>query len=139
MSFLSNLFGGAEKINDYFADAVLVYVQTHDPIVRMAALAAAKVANGVQRTSMVNFLRTVAANAQEDIGDEDAYYRLNQLADEICLRDWTVQDARYEKQALAKLDWELVRALDKFDPTVFRRRFPEVFEEASPENFLNND
>jgi len=42
-------------MNDYFADAVLVYVQNHDPTVRMAALAAAKVANGVQRTSMVKF------------------------------------------------------------------------------------
>lgn len=38
MSFLKNLFMGAGKINDYFADAVLVYVQNHDPIVRMAAL-----------------------------------------------------------------------------------------------------
>lgn len=102
----------------------------------MAALAAAKVANGVQRTSMVNFLRTVAANMREDISDVDAYYRLNQLADEICLRDWTVQDVRYERQALGKLDWE-VRALDKFDPMVFRRCFPEVFEEESPESFLN--
>ena len=52
---LLNLFTGAEKINDYFAGA-----------------------------AMINFLRTIAANAREDIGDEDAYYRLNQLADEIC-------------------------------------------------------
>jgi hypothetical protein len=55
------------------------------------ALAAAKVANGIQRASMVNFLRKVAANMFEDVSDEDAYYRLNQLADEICLRDWTAQ------------------------------------------------
>lgn len=129
MRIFKALFGGAERINDYFADAVLVYVQNHDPIVRMAALAAAKVAAGVTRTSMVNYLRVMAA--REDIGDDDACYRLNQLADEISLRDWTVQDARYEKNALSKLEPEYRLALDKFDSTVFRRRFPQFFDEAS--------
>lgn len=127
MGILSGLLGDAERINDYFADAILVYIQNHDAKVRMAALAAAKVAAGAQRTSMVNYLRVIAANTREENGDEDACYRLNQLADEIALRDWTVRDARYEKQALAKLDAEYVRALDSFDSAVFRRRFPELF------------
>lgn len=131
MRIFKAFFGGPDRINDYFADAVLVYLQNHDPIVRTAALAAAKVAAGVQRTSMVNYLRVTAANAREDIGDDDACYRLNQLADEISLRDWTVQDARYEKDALSKLEPEYRLALDKFDSTVFRRRFPQFFDEAS--------
>lgn len=100
MGFLSNLFGGAAKIKDYFADAVWAYMLTADPVVRLAALTAAKVAAGAQRASMVNYLRVAAADARELAKSDDMGYRLNQLADEISLRDWTVRDSIDAKRAL---------------------------------------
>ena len=130
MGFLSNLFGGPGKINDYFADAVWVYMHTADPVVRLAALTAAKVAAGAQRASMVNYLRVSAADARELARSDDIAYRLNQLADEISLRDWTIGDVTHAKQALWKLDAEYGKALDKFDGRVFRRRFPELFRDS---------
>ena len=130
MGFFSNLFGGAGKINDYFADAIWVYMRTADAVVRLAALTAAKVAAGAQRASMVNYLRVAAADARELTGSDDIAYRLNQLADEISLRDWTVGDSIHSKQALWKLDAEYGRALDKFDARVFRRRFPDLFRDS---------
>jgi len=130
MGFLSNLFGGAGKINDYFADAVWVYMHTADPVVRLAAMTAAKVAAGAQRASMVNYLRVAAADARELAGSDDIAYRLNQLADEISFRDWTMGDSIHAKGALWKLDAEYGRALDKFDRGVFRRRFPDLFRDS---------
>jgi len=127
MGLLRGLLGGAQKINDYFADAIWVYRYTADPVVRLAALAAAKVAAGAQRTSMVNYLRVTAGDARRLAGGDDVAYRLNQLADDISLRDWTVSDSMYDKEALWKLDAEYGRALDKFDAGVFRRRFPQLF------------
>ena len=130
MGFLSNLFGGAGKINDYFADAVWVYMQTADPAVRLAALTAAKVAASAQLASMVNYLRVAAADTRELARSDDIAYRLNQLADEISLRDWAIGDVTHAKQALWKLDAEYGKALDKFDGGVFRRRFPDVFHDS---------
>lgn len=130
MGFLGNLFGGAAKINDYFADAVWVYMQTSDPVVRLAALTAAKVAEGAQRASMVNYLRVAAADTREIERSDDIAYRLNQLADEISLRDWTIGDVTHAKRALRKLNDEYGKALDKFDGGVFRRRFPDLFPDS---------
>jgi hypothetical protein len=130
MGLWKSLFGGSEKINDYFSDAVYVYIRTADPVVRMATLAAAKVAAGAQRASMVNYLRVAAAEVRQQESNDDASYRLNQLADEISLHGWTVQDAVHERQALAKLDKEYTRALDRFDSTIFRRRFVSLFPES---------
>lgn len=129
MRFLSNLFGGAGKINDYFTDAVLAYVHTGEPVVRLAALTAAKVAAGAQRASMVNYLRSTSADVGKLTGSDDIAYQLNQLADEISSRDWTVGDSIHAKRALWKLDAEYGRALDNFDGGVFRRRFSDLFRD----------
>jgi hypothetical protein len=108
-------------------------MRTADPVVRLAALTAAKVAAGAQRASMVNYLRIAAADARELLaGSDDIAYRLNQLADEISLRDWTVRDSVHAKQALWKLDAEYGKALDKFDGGVFRRRFLDLFLDSTP-------
>jgi hypothetical protein len=128
---LSNLFGGAAKINDYFADAVWVYMRTADPVVHLAALTAAKIAAGKQRASMVNYLRIAAADTRALNSSDDIAYRLDQLVDEISLRDWTIGDSTDAKQALWKLDTEYGNALDKFDGSVFRRRFPNLFRDGT--------
>ncbi|HEX9879189.1 MAG TPA: hypothetical protein VGB25_03220 [Candidatus Binatia bacterium] len=131
MRLLGNLFGGAAKINDYFADAVWVYMRTGDPVVRLAALAAAKVAAGPQRTSMVNYLRIAAADARKLAGGDDIAHQLILLANEITLRYWTIGDSIHAKHALWKLDAKYGKALDKFDGGVFRRRFPDLFTDKT--------
>ncbi len=133
MSFLDKLFSRLEKktvdrTTDYFWDAILVYSSNRDPIVRMAALAAGKKASRDERASMVNSLRDFASDE-----DEDLTLLLNQLADEILTRDWTIRDAVAEGLALTKFDEEYAIALDRFDSAVFRRRFPEIFSQKNPE------
>jgi hypothetical protein len=88
----------------------------------MAALAAAKKASRDQRASMVNHLQSFAVDE-----DENLAVALNELAEEIASRDWTVHDAVAEGAALAQFDKEYAIALDRFDASIFRRRFPNVF------------
>jgi hypothetical protein len=129
-------WNGAGAVNDYFADAILVYMCNGDAVVRLAALAAAKVMAGPQRASAVNFVRVVVDDMRTQLANEEeangATLRLEQLATEISLRDWTVQDAIHDRRALAALDRELERALGNWrgycDSTVFRRRFPDLFK-----------
>ena len=127
MAFLDRLLSRLEKKTvdrtiDYFWDAILVFSSNRDPVGRMAALAAAKKASRDERASMVKFLRNFASDE-----DDDLTLLLNQIADEILLRDWTIRDAVVEGLTLAQFDEEFAIALEKFDAGVFRRRFPEIF------------
>jgi hypothetical protein len=127
MSFLDKVFRRLEaktvdRTMDYFWDAILVFSSNREPVVRKAALAAAKKASRDERASMVKHLRNFAADE-----DEDLAFLLNQLANEILQRDWTIRDAVAEGLALGQVDEELAIALEKFDAGVFRRRFPQFF------------
>jgi hypothetical protein len=128
MAFLDRLFSRLEKktvdrTGDYFWDAILVYCRNQNPIVRMAALTAAKKASREQRASMINHLRAFAVDEEEDLS-----FALNELADEIGVRDWTIREAVAQGARLAEFDEEYATALDKFDAGIFRRRFPDVFD-----------
>lgn len=72
---------------------------------------------------MINHLRSFAADEEEDLS-----FALNELADEIAVRDWTIRDAVAQGARLAEFDEEYAIALDRFDAGVFRRRFPDVFD-----------
>lgn len=127
MQFFEKLLGRLERktvnrTSEYFWDAICVFSINHDPAVRMAALAAAKKASRDERAFMVKHLRVFASDEEDDVA-----LLLNQLADELAMRDWTIRDAVAEGSALAEFDSEYAQALDKFDATVFRRRFPEFF------------
>ncbi len=128
MSFLDKLLGRLENktvnlTSDYFWDAILVYCRNQDPTVRMAALTAAKKASREQRASMINHLQSFAVNEEQNLS-----FALNELADEIAVRDWTIRDAVAQGARLAELDEEYAIALDRFDAGVFRLRFPDVFD-----------
>lgn len=123
MAFLDRLLSRLEKktvdrTSDYFWDAILVYCRNQDP-----ALTAAKKASREQRASMINHLRSFAVDEEGDLS-----FALNELADEIAVRDWTIRDAVAQGARLAEFDEEYAIALDKFDGGVFRRRFPDVFD-----------
>lgn len=122
MGFFKNLMRQADAINDYFGYAVYAYMAYDDPVVRLAALTAAKVMAGAQRAASVNWLRVCASQVHGE--DASSAYRLNQLADEISLRDWEIRDVVHAKTALAQLDAELEQALSTPDPGIFIRRYP---------------
>ncbi len=129
MKFLDRIFDRLEhktvnQTRDYFWDAIRVYSRNHDPIIRIAALAAAKKASRDDRAIMVKYLRRMAAVDEPD----DYRLPLDQLAEEISFKDWTIRDAIAEGRTLAKFDPEYAEALDRFDSSVFRRRFPRVFD-----------
>jgi len=126
MSVFKNPMRLADAVNDYFAYAVYAYLLYDDPVVRLAALTAAKVMAGGQRAASVNWLRVVASEFHSE--DASAAYRVNQLADEISLRDWEMRDIVHAKTALAKLDPELEHALPTFDADIFIRRYPQMLE-----------
>ncbi len=66
-----------------------------------------------------------------EAGPDGAADLLEQLANEISLREWTIRDVVHERCALADLDEELERALGSWlgycDFAVFRRRFPSLW------------
>ncbi len=125
----------ARAVNAFFADAVFVYRVTGDRLVRLAALAAAKEMNTPQRAAAVKFVRGVADDMREqrtaEAGPDGAADLLEQLANEISLREWTIRDVVHQRCALADLDEELERALGSWfgycDSSLFRRRFPILF------------
>lgn len=118
----------AHRINDYFFDAVWVFVKTSDPAARLAALCAAVVADTEQRRSMIGYLTGLASNWQVLApGTPEAPRRLHDLAKEIESREWSLQDIADQKARLGTVDREYVYALDGFDPTIFRHRFSELF------------
>ena len=73
-------------------------------------------------SQMVEYIQASAADEVDHVA-----LLLNQLSNDIALKDWTIQDAVAEGLALAKVDEEYAMALDKFDSTGFRRRFPDLF------------
>jgi hypothetical protein len=116
------------RVIRYFIDAVHVHVCLADPAARLAALTAGIVADGLQRSSMVTYLRGAAAVLNESGTRGGTADQLGVLADEIAQRDWTIGDIGRAKAELRKANAQYAAALDAFDSTVFRRTFPELFE-----------
>ena len=125
----------SKRINDYFCNAVRVYAFTNSPDAKIAAVAAAKVAAGVQRNSMLAYLRGMASDLRE-MGESDS--DLKPLADqfvetaaelekEISVKDWTIRDIRVQKEELRKANPDYLNALNRADPSVFARKFPRLF------------
>jgi hypothetical protein len=135
MGLLSKLFRG-DQVNDYFFDAVVVFISNSDPVARLAALAAAKVAAKSTRASMVEALRLMAheaysmkAHSIQALWDS---LSLDGLADEISLRDWSIRDSMAGKRDLMKLNADYCKALNGFDGEFFRKRFPHLFKQLPP-------
>lgn len=122
----------ANRINDYFCNAVMVYAWLGDQDAKLAALAAAKVAAGKQRASMLEYLNGMAADLVQYMPlsgtSEQLGARLRELEREIKAKDWDLADIREEKGRLLNRNPEYLTALDKADPDVFIRRHPDLFK-----------
>jgi len=131
------MWGHGRRVEQYFKNAVQVYSFTGNEDTRVAALAAAKVIDRVRRESLLNEFKILIfsgqALAKESSSDLQNMYgavneRLEVLCSEIASRDWSVQDARLEKERLGRLNPGYLKALDKADPNMFVRNFPMLFE-----------
>jgi len=126
----------AKKINDYFCNAVRVYALTNEEDARIAILTAAKVAAKKQRGSMVKYLQSMASDLEKMSEEKseikphiDKFVKSSiELAEEISLRDWTINDITKQKEDLGNINPEYLAALDKADPTVFAKRHPQLFK-----------
>jgi hypothetical protein len=132
MTFLKHLlFRHSEKIRDYFADAVKVYVLTGEEDVRRAALASAKNAGERQRKLMIENLSKMTSNVMKNLPDRLARKsladRLLALKQDIESKNWDVNDAREEKEKIENPASEYLSCLDQADPSIFRRKYPELF------------
>ena len=119
----------ASRINDYFHNALTVYVFLGEEDAKIAALAAAKVAAGLQRQSMVTVLDHLARDLRDapDTKFQAVSATLLELKTQIISKDWTLGDVMEEKRHLQALNPEYMIALEKADARVFSRRHPSLF------------
>lgn len=137
MTFWKRLFGieQAELINDYFVNAVRVFMWGGQYDARSAALAAAKVAAPATREAMLKMLSGMQAEmASQEFDDEElnsaislVRARITELIVEIGVKDWSIKDIFEEKAKLTELNPEYARALDNPDPAIFERLHPDLF------------
>lgn len=118
---------GASAINDYFVSAVTVYARRGDGAARMAAVTAATVAAGKQRASMLVLLHGMAKDVLQLPDGERTKARLLELAHQIDVQGSDLQSINDCKQRLGQLSPDLLTALDKFDASVFRKKWPDLF------------
>ena len=59
----SSLLDQASAINDYFADALLVWIFKDNNDAKIAAITAGKVADSIQRASMINYAKGMGEDA----------------------------------------------------------------------------
>lgn len=118
----------SHRINEYFCDAVWVFVKTSDPSTRLAAFCAAVVADTEQRRTMVGYLTAIASDWRVLApATPEAATRLHDLAKDIASHDWSLEDVVDQKARLRTADREYLYALDGSDPTIFRHRFSKLF------------
>lgn len=121
----------AQRINDYFCNAVRVYYLLGDEETKIAALAAAKVAAGRQRGVLLYYLEGLISDFSKSLPEmpemHEVINRLSKLKEEIAAKDWTMKDIIQEKQKLQKLNPSYLKALEKGDSNIFVRNFSNLF------------
>lgn len=134
---LEKMLNHAKRINDYFANAVKVYVFLDKKDARIAALAAGKVAASVQRSSMIDYLEGLASDLGTQLPEllkkmpetEMVINRIKDLKEHIEEKDWTIKDIIDEKQRLQKVNPEYLNALEKADSDIFVHKYSDLFSD----------
>ena len=135
MGFLSNLFSDkSANINEYFADAVMVWLATGSEAAHTAAFAAAATAALGQRQSMTEYLRPMGQSVKDQGQGQDDNEEFQTggnaligFAALIDSKNWSTGDSVKAKREAAIHDSEAVSALNRFDADYFKRKHPEVF------------
>ena len=128
------LYEHSSGINDYFVNAVRVYIWLGEKEAKVAAIAAAKVAAKEQRNTMLKYLEVIASDINKELTDDhEEGTRLSNmlisLRDEIAERNWTIDDIVEEKNRLADCSQGYLDALNNADASVFVRIHPAIFKD----------
>lgn len=119
--------GQAEAINDYFTDGAKLYAFLSNEDAGVAALTAAKVAATIQRESMIDYCNGFASDLEEMA--PQVSQKLRALASECSQKDWSMSDVVEAKNELAKINPDMLKALNTADGQYFRRTFPDFFRD----------
>jgi hypothetical protein len=124
-------FKRADKIHGFFYGAVRVYILKGEEDARCAAVAAAEMATGKQRKTMVRELDNMAANIIKSYPDKS---QRKPLADRVFSLKGTIESMAArggsrgeEKKNLSILNREYFSCLTQGDSSVFWRRYPKLF------------
>jgi len=125
-----------KRMNAYFCNAVRVFALTDEEDVGIAIVTAAKAAAKKQRESMVKYLQTMASDIKNmtEIDPKvkphtDKFAESSiELAEEISSREWTVNDIHEQREKLGNINSEYLVALDEADPTIFKKKYPQLFK-----------
>jgi hypothetical protein len=119
-------------VNDYFCNAVKVWIFMMKEDAKIAAIAAAKVAAEKQRESMLNYLSGMASDLEREFPNDPVMRRhserLLSLKKEIAAKNWTTKDAAEEKDRLFEINQDYLKALNKADAKIFVRQYPDFFK-----------
>lgn len=119
---------GGERVNEYFYKAIQVWLLHDDENARIAALAAVKVASPHAQRNYVGKLRVIQfeLSAENSKLSKERAKLLMGFINEIKMKIWTLDDAAKEREKLFEANPEYATALNKYDPTVFSKRYREM-------------
>jgi hypothetical protein len=129
MTDLNNLSFEA-RLELYFERAVQAWLLLKDEAGLVAALAAAKTFNSVDRQIIITVLDNLAAQVEGEEADQmvlEFLKSINDLKEIITSKEWTVEDGVAERERLKMVNAEYEEALVKGDPDIFARKYPDSF------------
>ena len=129
MTDLNNLSFEA-RLELYFERAVQAWLLLKDEAGLVAALAAAKTFNSIDRQIIISVLDNLFMQGQGEEADQvviDFLKSIGDLKEIITSKDWTVEDGIAERERLKMVNPEYEEALVKGDPDIFARKYPEYF------------
>jgi uncharacterized protein YjbI with pentapeptide repeats len=119
---------------NYFVNAAILYIWKDDRNAQVAAIASINVAAKVTIKSMNGYIDKLEKNIDklEKIllnKKPDLINRLSELNSEILSKkEWSIDRVKELKKDLMELDPEYLYALEKGDPDIFIRRYPDLSE-----------
>jgi len=124
----------AMRINDYYKDAVTLYLFEGHEDAKLAAITASKIAAKNQRMFLVDYTIDLSYDLAR-IHNKKQRYKLVDRASEISeaiieKEEWTLSDIVDAKSELKQVNEDYLKAVEKVDPKIFRRKYPEVFEKS---------
>ena len=126
----SSLLDQASAINDYFADALLVWIFKDNNDAKIAAITAGKVADSIQRASMINYAKGMGEDALKlrDKESKNIKKKYDEIVKILQQKDWTIDDILIAKKELEKNNHEMLVALNNSDGKYFRNKYSSLFE-----------
>jgi hypothetical protein len=117
-----------ERLEIFFERAVTAWLVLKDEAGLVAALAAAKTFNPVDRQVVVTVLDNLHHSWSQQDRDglfSDILKSLGDLKEIIMSKDWTPEDGLAERNRLKMVSVEYEEALVNGDPDIFARKYPD--------------